>query len=124
MTPTKQQIEAAAENRFPEYPDDGETAHHDTNFEQRQDGFIAGAEWALQHLEAAAWVTDGSLPPKIRDSCISVNCIIDCGFARNYVGYYHFDLKQWRHSNDLAEIEGNILQYYPIPPTPPTPPTQ
>jgi Protein of unknown function (DUF551) len=56
MTPTEEQIEAEAENRFPEYLDDGETTHHDTAFDGKQDAFIAGAEWALQQA-APKWIS-------------------------------------------------------------------
>jgi hypothetical protein len=72
------------------------------------------------HLEETAWVTDGSLPEKIKGSEISRDCIIDCGVARNYVGYYHFGLNQWRHSNNTKPIEFDVLQYFQIPMTTPT----
>lgn len=44
---TEQEIIEAAETAYPEYPDDGETAHHDAMFEEKQDAFIAGARFAL-----------------------------------------------------------------------------
>lgn len=35
-----------AESKYPEYPDDCEVVHHDWNYEDKQDYFRQGAEWA------------------------------------------------------------------------------
>lgn len=42
------EIEQEAEKRYPEYPDDGETTHHDPSFEGKQDAFYMGAMWAIE----------------------------------------------------------------------------
>lgn len=78
------------------------------------------AEKYAAHCEETGWVTDGSLPFQIPDSYISGDCAVDCGFGKKYIGYYHFQLNQWRNSSDGKIIDSPIIRYCQLP----TPPKQ